>query len=448
MSAQGVVARDSQKDLIAVLESGQLAEGHAQQAKDILDRMQKPLRLSILGLPGSGKSKLMNLLLGAQVFPEGATLPTISMTYAEVDSARCTLSNGNVETMDTSDLTQIAAIRPAFVELGMPLPALRKLSMMEVVVGHDPAEQQRAVRWAAKRTDIVLWCTQGCTPAEEQLWSLLPGNVQDHSFLILTKADALGAVGRLNGLVEDANRVGTDYFRQVLPVATTVALDARKPDGNVDKAALKSSGGMALISAILREVDAGQRAAADAAEVLLSQLDIDLDALGTEDTAEEFAVEETSASSEQPEAAPVQAEPAKEMAAPKVEAPTVSEEPVDKVEPETPETGLTPDARELCSQVVDQLTAEGEALFEQMEAGELTDDAVIDVSVDTVIWLADYLGDADVAGEPAMRRTCATANDAADLIQLIQLEKGDSVALDALSLMIQIKHEIQAELAA
>ncbi len=56
MSAQGVVARDSQKDLIAVLDSGQLEEGPAKHAKDILARLQKPLRLSVLGLPGSGKS--------------------------------------------------------------------------------------------------------------------------------------------------------------------------------------------------------------------------------------------------------------------------------------------------------------------------------------------------------------------------------------------------------
>lgn len=443
MSVQGVVARDSQKDLIAAVKSGQLAEGPAQHAQEILERIQKPLRLSVLGLPGSGKSMLMNLLLGAPVFPEDLSLPTISVTYADEPSARCTLADGEVQTVSTADLAEIAELRPAFVELAMPLPALRKLSMMEVVAGDDPVGQQRAVRWAAKRTDIVLWCTQGCTTTEEQLWSLLPGNVLDHSFLILTKADALGAVGRLDGLVKNANDVGTDFFRQVLPLATTVALDARKADGKVDKAAMKSSGGMALISAILREVEAGQRAAEDAAEVFLSQIGFDATKI------------------EKPESAPVPDEVAQiEAAKDEIEAVTptpapdevaVEDDPEPVAQPEEPakvDAGLSPDAREICMQAVAQLNAEGDALAAQLQDGEIDDDAVIEVAVDTVTWLAEYLNDADVAEEPAMARTSATANDAADLIQLIQLEKGDSVALDALSLMIQIKQEIQAELAA
>lgn len=436
MSVQGVVARDSQKDLIAAINSGQLSEGSAQHAQDILERMQKPLRLTVLGLPESGKSKLMNLLLGTKLFPEDLSLPTISVTYGDQPSARCTLSTGEVQTIDTDDLNKIAALRPAFVELAMPLPALRKLSMMEVVAGDDPLEQQRAVKWAAKRSDIVLWCTQGCTATEEQLWSFLPGNVLDHSFLVLTKADALGAVGRLDALVENANEVGTDYFRQVLPLATTVALDARKTDGKVDKAAMKSSGGMALISAILREVETGQRAAADAADVFLSQIGFDAAAVETPVPAQEESVR-SDVNVETPTPMPVET--------------VVESAPAPEVETEEPpafDVGLSDEAREICAQVVAQLTAEGDALLSQLEDGEIEDDAVIEVSVDTVTWLAEYLGDADVGDEPAMARACATANDAADLIQLIQLEKGDTVALDALSLMIQIKQEIQAELAA
>ena len=99
-------------------------------------------------------------------------------------------------------------------------------------------------------------------------------------------------------------------------------------------------------------------------------------------------------------------------------------------------------------QGVEQLSAEGAALVVELNAGRLTPDAVVEVSVDTVSWLADYLSDCGVANDPVLGRARAAANDAADLVQLIQLETGENVALDALSLMIQLKHELQAEIAA
>lgn len=450
MNAQEAADRDSREELVQALRSGTLSEVIAQQGQDILTRMETPLRLSVLGLRCSGKSALMNLLLGSNVFPQDLALPTVSMTYGTEPVAKCTLATGEVKQFSGSDLHAVSKIKPAFVELELPLAALRKLSLMEVVAGDDPAEQLRAVRWAAKRTDIVLWCTQTCSDVERQLWTVLPDRIQDHSFLVLTKADALGEAGQLPTLVSNAKTVGEGYFREVLPVATKVALAARPPGGVVDKAVMRSTGAIALISAILREVDAGQRAAADAADIFLRQIDFDP---SSDPTAAPEAPEDTQAAPEAPVAEtkeePVQDPPVPEKAV------AIPPPPLAAQEAETPESEppaqdlvMTDDARALCEQVVAQLAAEGEALAHQLDEGELPAANVIEVSVDTVTWLADYLADSDVAQQPAMARTCATANDAADLVQLIQLEKGDSVALDALSLLIQLKHEIQSELAA
>lgn len=41
-----------------------------------------------------------------------------------------------------------------------------------------------------------------------------------------------------------------------------------------------------------------------------------------------------------------------------------------------------------------------------------------------------------------------TAFDAADMVQLMQMEKQGSAALEAVTLMLQIKRELQADLAA
>ena len=63
-------------------------------------------------------------------------------------------------------------------------------------------------------------------------------------------------------------------------------------------------------------------------------------------------------------------------------------------------------------------------------------------------WLCDYLNDhGDPHDEPLLRAR-DTAFDAADLVLLMQMEKRDSAALEAVSLMLQVKRELQADLAA
>ncbi|SHG67452.1 GTPase [Marivita hallyeonensis] len=428
MSAEGI-AQESQRNLIEALESGQLSDALVAQGQDILARMQSVLRLSVLGLPGSGKSTLLNLLLGSRVIPEGVRLPTLKMQYGEAPSAKCTLADGSVETLNHADFDAISHFQPAFVDVSMPLPALSKLSLMEVVAGDDPTEQQRAVAWAAKRSDIALWCTTNPTPLDQQLWALLPDRLLDHSFLMVTKAETASHASR----IDHARKIGEELFFQALPIDAVAAVDARKPDGTVDKEALRASGGMALISAILREVENGQRAASDAADVFLRQVDFDPTRVA------QRHIERVE---------PVSTATTNEAVATPIEAPTPVATHSSSSNVPDPQTSMGPAARAACAQVVDQLVAEGAALADRLASNQITDNDVVEVSVDTVTWIAEYLAEAAVANDTAMQRTCELANGAADLVQLIQLEKGDDVALDALSLMIQLKQELQAELAA
>ncbi|MEM6940261.1 MAG: hypothetical protein AAF943_04665 [Pseudomonadota bacterium] len=640
MSAEEAVARDSNADLALALESGQLSDALVKQGKSILKRASEPVRLTVFGAPGTGKSTVMNLLLGADAIPEGVRLPTLSLRYGDTPSAKCVLPDGAQEIMETVDFYDIAKLKPVFVEVALPLAALRKLSMMEVVAGDDLEEQSRAVNWATRRTDIALWCTVTCDKLDERLWASLPPKIQDHAFLLLSKADALGAAGRLATLKESADMMAAPHFRAVVPLATKVAISARRPDGSVDKALMRSSGGVALISAILKEVDVCKRAATEAVDVFLRQIDFDPAAAGAKRAEEQTALKPKtevktvildeaqaqaaralaekmldkveqmpargaaasagfgtpeSAASAPPGTASVPIEPAQKSVPPqrselsgvpdaqplamhgsigkmlkKVEQnraalKTDKSSPLTAVPVETPdaddakdnpaqwrntglrprlrsvplpadadlevkaaakkilsepvaligqpvvedaatspaqeivaeavpeeetdlpiktdpapaaisqttasetaktklgETGegaaeteataasletLTEEARKLCLQVVEQLTAEGEALGQMLESGELDPGTVIDVSVDTVTWAASYLAEMEIADDEVFARTSAKATDAADLVQLIQLETGDRVAEDAISLMIQLKQEIEAELAA
>lgn len=408
-------------ELQEVLSSGLLSAAIHQQGQAILTRLRQPVRLSILGLPKSGKSTLLNLLLGADVVPKDRQVPTLSMIYGARQSVKCTLPNGEVRTLPAPDWAEIARLDPAMVEIAMPLPSLKRLSMMELVAGSDADEQKGALAWAAKRTDISLWCSKDCTAIEQDIWDFMPESLQDHGFLVVTMAESYGKSGGLSQRLTNAKNTAADLFRHVLPIDAQAALTARHPDGSVNREALKASGGIALISAILHEVEAGERAAQDTADIFLRQIDF-----------------EPVAAPARPDATPTD-----------VVKPQARPEPRPQPEPvQSKQSGISDLARTVCEQAVEQLTQEGKALAAQMDAGDLDPDAVTAVGVDTVIWLAEYLDENNSASDPVMQRTCTLATEAADLVQLMRLESSDSIALDTLSLMIQLKQEIAAELAA
>ncbi|MEM6593355.1 MAG: hypothetical protein AAF672_01110 [Pseudomonadota bacterium] len=431
MTAQGEV-QEAQHDLKNAIAGGKLSPPLQQRAEALLQRIERPFRLSIMGLPGSGKSTLLNLLLGANIIPDGIRLPTLQLSHAQTPSIRCTLGDGSSRELDGDDLSALSDLKPAFAQVFLPLPALSRLSMMEVVAGADPSEQTRAIQWASKRTDIALWCSAGrFDEHEEDLWCYAPESIQDHAFLMLTHADSPATHGDARARLSQARSHGQDYFKNILPIGTKSAVAARKTDGSVDKEALRGSGGMALISAILKDVDAARESAVDQAHIFLRQVDF------SGSTKPQTTVLETPKP-------PVEKEKAK-TSQKTVEQ---SKPPVKQPEKKEPQLAYMAESRAAVEIAVEQLHAEGSVMLESLQAGSLDDITVIETCVDTIKWLDEYLSNSGVANDPLYAKTCEVAIDAADLIQLIQLEPGDGVAADALSLMVQLKQDLQCNLAA
>ncbi|MEO1407429.1 MAG: hypothetical protein AAFV54_13200, partial [Pseudomonadota bacterium] len=371
-----------------------------------------------------------------------------------------------------------------------------------------------------KKIDIALWCTSGqFGEAEQDLWDLVPEKLDDHSFLVVTKTDAHSSQSELRQRLSEAEANGQDFFRKVLPVGTKTAIAARNPDGTVDKETMKSSGAVALISSILRDVEAGRQHGIDQADVFLRQIDLTPSAevagntkkatleskqtptaapqnevlAAVERALEEEPSSDTSGKVEQEPETDANAEEQKQNDAQQVNTTDALVESAEAEEPKTgtevasdatSETGaepndqperdieentepesstetdannepevvqvesLQPASWDLIKQVVDQLGAEGGVLLEKQIAGELDDGAIIETCVDTVSWVAEYLTSNGDQGDHHYQKCCDIAMDAADVIQLIQLEPGDSVASDALTLMVQVKQEMQTSLAA
>jgi hypothetical protein len=131
MSTQSL-GNEVQEKLTQALESGRMPAGVEVRAKQLLARLCQPVRLGVLGRFGSGKSSLVNLLVGFEVLPYDVRLPTTQVTFAEKASAVCTLADGTKREIATASAYDITELKPLFVELRLPLPALRKFRFLKL----------------------------------------------------------------------------------------------------------------------------------------------------------------------------------------------------------------------------------------------------------------------------------------------------------------------------
>lgn len=456
------MARPSQDDLTnrlrALHDSGALSDATQARAGQILARLEQPVRITLAGLPNAGKSALFNFLAGSAVLPEDVKLPTLQLLYGESAQTDITLKDGTIRTLDHARPEDIASFDPIFVEMHLPLAALKKISLLEVVMDDDIQGQRRALGWAAKRSDIVLWCSQNFDASEHALWSGMPRGLKDHAILAMTKADLAGDPAVAARAAAAIQARVADEFSTVLPIASLDANDSRRPDGNVDMAMMMASGGRAMVGAVRRMLDMGLRSVLDAAEILLLTHD------------DEQSRQEASAPAPVAIPEPVSAAPAPMAEAPASD-PIEDSEPTLEVElvaePETvPDASpvadlsepepvaenvivLLPETRAALEHAVSSLTREGEELLSCLpDLGEGMMPHVIARSVERTETLVSYLSDIDSAKDPHLRKICDTMLDASELLQLMQMEHQDSTAIEAVSLMIQLKREMQEKLAA
>ncbi|MEJ8561772.1 hypothetical protein QTO30_11445 [Yoonia sp. GPGPB17] len=453
------------------------------------------MRVALLGMPGSGKSAILNLLVGQDVIPDGVRLPTLELAYGDAEKAICTLPDGSKTALDHIDTAEIAAMSPVFVEMRMPLPALRKISLLEVVAPNDPNAIHRASQWAAKRCDVTLWSTRGFNETEQRIWGTMPDLTKDHAFCMITRADFLKTEGMLETTVGAVKLAAKDEFAEVLPIATTQAINARRTDGTVDKVAMRDSGGSALISAVLKQVERGRQSAVDMADMMLHQ-HADLLARAPQQTTapaaepepkatEETATVNTDASVSEPtpvtepvpEEAPVpaptldepeepaEAKPAAQDAISRLReiakrknvsrdaaadaAAAAAAEAAAEIAEAKALAALKPATRDAYTHVITYIEERGTELAAVLEEqGDNGAAEVMALTADHIQWLCDYLNENGDDADQSLQRARDTAFDAADMVQLMQMEKRDDVALEAVSLMLQIKRELQADLAA
>lgn len=231
------------------------------QAAVYLERLETPLRIVFMGPPASGQRRIINAMLGSDLLPEASARPVQKLIFGTEARVEITRSDGSVQ--EYTGTPDPAAMRDAvYLQRQCDSPLLRQFSVLDLVVDGTPSEMRAAVRWAATKADMAVWCSGTFASAEQQFWrSAVPERLLDHAFLLLT---------------QDATGTRAAAFKQALEGEFLDVLSVPVA-GNAENAGHREVSAAALrplISGLERHASDGRRADADSALIFLKKFGI------------------------------------------------------------------------------------------------------------------------------------------------------------------------------
>lgn len=432
-----ILAAEIAKELARVLEGDMLpAEGRA-YGERLAAQLSRPPRVVVMGPAGSGKTSLINMLLGAPLMPQLSGVAVVELLHGPAARVKLQMADGSL--LQRDGLAGQAVLQPGVVRIVQERPDARLLDWTFVEVRLDPrvAGQVRLMDWAARHADFAIWCTDYFDPSERQLWTAMPDRVKDHAFLVLSRADRLIQDGTLAGRIAALQPDVAEEFLGLYPVATLQALAARVGAGQDN--AWVASGGRALWQKLRDQAELARMADLDQALMLLDRCR-SLAATGAgELAAPAVAFRSHAAPVSSPVAAPET--PAVVPVAPQPATGQVRQ----------PEVALAVPLDPGCLTVLDRALrrlnrcAEDLAGAESSLAADMAP-AVIDRCVTATADLLDILS-APGATHKALDPFRDDVLEAEQMLTLLRLEGQENAAFDALTLMVQIKKDLSTVVA-
>ena len=203
-----------------------------------MDRYQEPLRIALAGPPESGKSTLVNAMVGERIAPIGSPAgvvvstwfqdgpaPTVTVYSAQSPARELAVSRGdNGLQVDTRGWQPHHQDR---VVVDWPTRTLRDATLIDTpAIGSATGEEAGTTTLAqiTGETDGLLYLTRQPRGAELQALQASPGNpvaegAPINTILVLAKADELGA-GRIDAL-SSAQQVARRYRTDARVAATS-----------------------------------------------------------------------------------------------------------------------------------------------------------------------------------------------------------------------------------
>jgi len=365
------------------------------RAQDLLHRLRNTVKIVVLGAPRSGKSVVIDMLLGQRVLGVQAGIPIVEITYGAYETVRFETPDGTVE--DQMGCLCDYEIKGEVLSVAqeLPLESLKAHNIIEITVDGDMAHQQAIVQHAADYADVLIWCSGSFDTREQALWAQVPERRKDNSFLALTMVGPFGAREALPETLSRVAPVAETEFLGIYPVAALRDAEALDAGGGADANLWGTSGAGQLRKDVLQLVASGRAGDADQAAVLLQKIQ----------TAPWFQ------QVEQPR--PV----AKEVASGTV-----------------------------LEQALDHLQHKTQAMLAETQDMDPRSAAVLAQCVEAAREMTNALCNTTEQGT-GLTAARAAAEEGEEMLMLLQLEQDEEAATDAVTVLLQLKKELTSHAA-
>lgn len=227
----------------------------------LTNRLSRAPRISVLGEYNSGKSTLINVLIGTKVLPTSidanTRLPIRIFQSAQPYFAVEMDDHKRFEVMaDQLDSKLLA--KASMLHVGLPLSRLESYELVDTpgLASGDPGMCQSAMD-TCRQSHLAIWCStamQAWKASELGVWQGLPKRLRTNGILVVTFKDAIASPqdeGRLWGRI---NAEAAPHFAKVVMVSARDAITARQLADSTQSDHLWTKSGAAELSKVVDEM--------------------------------------------------------------------------------------------------------------------------------------------------------------------------------------------------
>lgn len=218
-------------------------------------RLERPLRIAVIGEFNSGKSTLTNLLVRIESLPtaviSNTCIPTLLYHAPEPKIFAVYQDRQRKQLRASSRASSQDIFR---LEVGLPSERLRAVQILDLPGLADARFDGSIDDLASHAVDIALWCTlstQAWKESERAAWEEIPARLRSRGLLVATHCDLLHGDADLNKLLHRLHDEAGSSFQDILPMSTVEALAvAREDHAGAAGAIWKASGADAFETAL------------------------------------------------------------------------------------------------------------------------------------------------------------------------------------------------------
>jgi len=199
---------------------------------------RKPV-IALMGEFSSGKSTLLNMLVGQSILPMQVTatrLPPVWFRYGDKPSFWVD-HEGQRHDVDLDDLGSVPINDARFIRIYALSEQLKKCDLIDTPGISDPNIPTDSWIRTIGYANSVLWCThagQAWRESERSQWESLPERLRENSLLLVTRADKIVSQEDLNKIHRRLKRETSDLFGSHHFISLTLALKARQAEDEND----------------------------------------------------------------------------------------------------------------------------------------------------------------------------------------------------------------------